>query len=779
MILIVAALLAAVPQNLPDLHKNIIRAVDARDYSAAVTALQNLEASDPKTFFAGEYDYLLARVAESTGQLGLAMANYQSVAGRDSVLSAYALRHMSQIARSTGNLTLERICLQRILLFSPESLLVPAVHQRLARNSFESGNYGETVRILTSGFDVKASSNSPRREDQALLAEAYLRYGKPDAARDIFASLLEKTPNPAQPDDFAQTAAKGLDILDGGTEARAPDLTEGEHLRRANIYQFNRDFPDAKLHFEAIIARFPNGANVADAAFQTGRGYAQQGDHVEALKWFERVLEQYPDSITAKDALLQAASAYARVGKHKEAIKRYQKFIEKYPADEKLERAYLNTVDIYRDQGEDQEALKWCAKTREVFKGRLPEAVALFAQARIHFVANDWPNALNDLEQLRSFSDLGGVTPGGTNTAEITFLKGFVLEQMRQYAEAIDIYLSIPDGRAEYYGWRATERLQKLGQDEAASSFISQKVGLLSAGLKAKEADARRRNAQSLLRLTALPDLRDKASAVLRAAVKTLPGYSGIPPLKTAATATPSQNTVAGKLLSLGLMDEAAPEIEAASPNVVKTLDDAAFSLAISYKRGDRGDRGLAFIEPVWKKVPTDYPIELIPRDQLELLYPAVYVDTLARTARKDGVDPRLMLAIMRQESRFQPDAKSNAAARGLMQFISTTSTKIAGELGRGNFKQDDLYYPPTAILFGSRYLSDLFKLFPGQPDAVAASYNGGEDNMKRWLSRSRSSLPERFVPEIMFSQSKYYVTRVMANYRMYQLIYDEQLRPR
>ncbi len=50
---------------------------------------------------------------------------------------------------------------------------------------------------------------------------------------------------------------------------------------------------------------------------------------------------------------------------------------------------------------------------------------------------------------------------------------------------------------------------------------------------------------------------------------------------------------------------------------------------------------------------------------------------------------------------------------------------------------------------------------------------------MKRWLTRSRSSSPDRYVPEIGFSQTKDYVYRVMANYRVYQYLYDERLRPR
>ena len=113
------------------------------------------------------------------------------------------------------------------------------------------------------------------------------------------------------------------------------------------------------------------------------------------------------------------------------------------------------------------------------------------------------------------------------------------------------------------------------------------------------------------------------------------------------------------------------------------------------------------------------------------------------------------------------------------MQFTSPTARRIAGELGHESFEQDDLYDPGTAILFGSRYVAKLFSDLPDKAEAVAASYNGGEDNMKRWLTRSRTSLPERYVPEIAYSQSKDYVYKVMANYRVYQYLYDEQLRPK
>ena len=103
---------------------------------------------------------------------------------------------------------------------------------------------------------------------------------------------------------------------------------------------------------------------------------------------------------------------------------------------------------------------------------------------------------------------------------------------------------------------------------------------------------------------------------------------------------------------------------------------------------------------------------------------------------------------------------------------------EIAGELKLTNFEQDDLYNSDTAILIGSQYLANLFKLFPNQPQAVAGAYNGGEDNLARWIARSRSTEADRYVPEIGFSQTKDYVYKVLSNYWNYQRLYTDKLIP-
>ena len=798
-------------QTPAETHSKIRRAVENKEYADAIRELRDLSSRNQKLFHLNNYDYLLARIAEKQNDFATALANYQTVVSRNSILTEYALWHQSQIAHASGNLMLERIYLNKLLTVAPQSLVRGAANSRLAKSFFESRNFETAILMLeqqTKTFADKKSDSAPGslapdfknpkiRENFTLIAQAHLQLGNVAQAREIFTQIINISSKLSEPDDFALTAVKALDEMDVGREnfgKSVGSLSENEHFRRGGVYQFNRNFSLARRHFLAIVERFRTGTFAPDALFQIGRGFVQEKNYDEAINWFERAQAEFPEHEIARDALSQTASAFSRINKPKEAIARYQKYIEKYPSAENLDRAYLNIIDVLRDQGENANALKWTAKTQEIFKGKLPEAIALFAQARIHIAQNDWTNALADLNSLLSFSDLGAArVPGGTNKPEIAFLKGFTLENLKRFDEAITTYLSIPEGRGEYYGWRASERLQMLAKDEKTKMFTVHHLNVLNINFNSKEAEVQSAAAHSIRRLSGSAEIKNQALEVIRKTYAALPEYQETPQRKLlelgrSKVLKESQKnanlnvhqTLADEFLFLGLYDEGAPELEASLKSQVSNpkpkSEDLNFTLAEFYKRGDMAHRAVSYIEPLWRQIPFDFAIELIPREQLEMLYPAPYKESLVKFGVEKKVDPRFMLSIMRQESRFRADVKSNAAARGLMQFISTTSDQIAAELKRENFGQDELYNPAIAILFGAHYLSNLFRLFPDQPAAVAASYNGGEDNMLRWLARSKTDNPDRYVPEIIFTQSKDYVYKVMTNYRIYRLLYDENL---
>ena len=155
---------------------------------------------------------------------------------------------------------------------------------------------------------------------------------------------------------------------------------------------------------------------------------------------------------------------------------------------------------------------------------------------------------------------------------------------------------------------------------------------------------------------------------------------------------------------------------------------------------------------------------------------PVMFRDDLLRESRKRKVDPRFLLAIMKQESVFRPGAKSPAGARGLLQLVFDTAIKYKDAAGFPNLQPDDLYKPSVNIAIGAEYVAFLRDEFSGLYEGIAASYNGGEDNALRWMNRTKPKDPGLFTAEVVFAETKNYVAKVMNNYRIYRALYNENL---
>lgn len=156
--------------------------------------------------------------------------------------------------------------------------------------------------------------------------------------------------------------------------------------------------------------------------------------------------------------------------------------------------------------------------------------------------------------------------------------------------------------------------------------------------------------------------------------------------------------------------------------------------------------------------------------------YPAPYRQSLLSAAKARKLDPRFILALIKQESVFKPLAKSPAGARGLLQLTMDAAQKYAPAAGFSSVRESQLYQPETSIRVGAEYIEHLTKLFPEMLEPVAASYNGGEDNVARWLKRSKRKEQGVFTSEVGFEETKDYVQKVMSNYRVYRKLYTADL---
>ncbi len=158
-----------------------------------------------------------------------------------------------------------------------------------------------------------------------------------------------------------------------------------------------------------------------------------------------------------------------------------------------------------------------------------------------------------------------------------------------------------------------------------------------------------------------------------------------------------------------------------------------------------------------------------------EIILPLRHDDIIRQQAKKKGVDPNLIAAVIYEESRFR-DQTSHAGARGLMQITPATARFIARDSGGAAFTQRDLATPQINIAYGTYYLRYLLRRYDGNEELAVAAYNAGETNVDRWIRRAGG--PEDFdrADDVPFPETRSYVENVLRSKRSYEHHYADEL---
>ncbi len=152
--------------------------------------------------------------------------------------------------------------------------------------------------------------------------------------------------------------------------------------------------------------------------------------------------------------------------------------------------------------------------------------------------------------------------------------------------------------------------------------------------------------------------------------------------------------------------------------------------------------------------------------------YPLAYPQLVEEQAAARKIDPLLFLALVRQESSYDPTVTSSANARGLAQVVPSTGAQIASSLGVQGWTADDLYRPVIGVEFGTVFLADRINKYGGQIYPALAGYNAGDGNVANWTSKTGIGDPDVFVERIPFAETHTYVKIVYANYLNYLRLY-------
>lgn len=154
------------------------------------------------------------------------------------------------------------------------------------------------------------------------------------------------------------------------------------------------------------------------------------------------------------------------------------------------------------------------------------------------------------------------------------------------------------------------------------------------------------------------------------------------------------------------------------------------------------------------------------------LAYPVLERQRIAEEAAKVKLDPRLVAALVRQESSFNPRATSPVGARGLMQVMPSVGASLARAKGIAPWDAVLLYQPDVNVVLGTAHLAGFMRQYPA-PEYALAAYNAGPGRVSAWRKKAGADDPLLFVERIPFVETRDYVRIVLRNRALYGALYD------
>ncbi|MCC0176748.1 transglycosylase SLT domain-containing protein [Waterburya agarophytonicola K14] len=190
--------------------------------------------------------------------------------------------------------------------------------------------------------------------------------------------------------------------------------------------------------------------------------------------------------------------------------------------------------------------------------------------------------------------------------------------------------------------------------------------------------------------------------------------------------------------------------------------------------------KNLRGINQIWYLEDRDTPEDKQQWQQLrqtpeywQALYPFPFENTILKWSKQRGLNPLLVTALIRQESRFEPEIESSAGALGLMQVIPPTAKTAAKNIGLSNYS---LTKPEDNVNIGTYYLDFTHKKYNNNSMLAVASYNAGPNAVAKWVSRYGLKDVDEFVEKIPYRETKGYVESVFENYWNYMLVYNPEI---
>ncbi len=633
------------------------------------------------------------------------------------VLGDYVLYHRMRAAIEIGHFPLARSLADRFLKDYPESVLYPRVQMEMVKAFYLLEQFSSAMTVAENLLDRELDPEM-KRQLSLMLGEAYEGEEEWKGAVEVYQRLAFEEPSTLEGEEAERRITRIADKT--GIQPVIP--ADSLFLTRVKALNKSLMFDRVIESCDSFQEVYPVGQSLDKALLLKARALLKKGRIEEGKKLYARLSRSAGAGAIQAEAAYSLASHYWNTHGNSKAKKEFKRLIKKFPRSE------------------------WGIKARYAL-GRIYEAEKSISKAREYYLSVGKINPENPLAAKGAWR-AGWVEYKAGKFEKAVKSFNFC---MKRYSKS-DFFIG-----ALYWKGRCKERIKHAEEAKTIFRGLAQNYSWTFYGVMARK---RMESSWSLV-----PDTNETGEEEKAWEPEPIHAEPGTP--------LAYHLDRADELIRIGFFKESKEEIDALQ----------------ALKLTEKGD-GLCYVGTLYKRSRSFYDSVLwmytaslrgcsddLKKDSIyykRFLYPLAYWETVRKETEEIGLDPFLVLAVMRQESLFRPDIVSPADARGLMQIIPPTGEMIARKLKVPDFDPEDLFETEKNIAFGAWYLHNLMRRSEGDLVRLFSSYNAGESRSREWWERFNHLDVDERIESITFRETRGYVKKVLRNLENYKRIYEK-----
>lgn len=629
------------------------------------------------------------------------------------VLRDYTLSYLGQALLRLDRLPAARAALHLLLDTFSESVHRPEALFATAEVNRRLGDLARAAELYRR-YQQEYPTGSHGGDVRIGLGLVYRDMGDPWRALQTWRALWLEAP-----EDHAAEAVPTLEQTLPATFTIPPVATADLYRRAERLYRLHRH-REALQAFELARAASPDQELSPETLHQIGMAQYHARQNAAALETFRQLYEHVPQGALAPVALFMQGRLALRIEDDSAFLELARALMARFPSSKQAEEIGYLLGHFYRNRGRLTEAAQAFQQVIARGKGAQFAEDALWYLGWLHYGTGD------DERAVQTWGRLLHAYPASPLASDTLYWQGRALERVGQQGEARARFERLRTSYPQtYYGHLAHARLTgRTPWPWEASLGASPEDGL---------------------------------------SVTTSPAAFSIEP------GTNPHARRGSELWAMGLFAEAGEEFEAVPADGPQGTQ-YQLSAALAYHWAGEHHQAMRLLrrhgKALWRQ-----NIGISRGDLQQMTYPLGALRRLDGSALAD-IDPLFIGALIMAESNWNPRAFSRVGARGLMQLMPTTGQRLAQSTGIALAADDQLFDPPINLKLGVAYVRQLLQHFDGLLPLVLASYNAGEEAVRKWWARRGDADIEEFIANIPFRETRRYVQRVLVYYAEYQRIY-------